>query len=97
VRALRRRAFTLKGFCSDPGTLRPIVTRAFGTGARVGDRYMVVEEQTLLSSVVLPETYPGSVLLEAFVGAVTLADVADFVRNRADEGVDVGVVGGGIF
>ena len=55
---------------------------------------MVVEEQTLLSSVVLPETYPGSVLLEAFVGAVTLADVADFVRNRADEDVDVGVVGG---
>jgi len=55
---------------------------------------MVVGEQTLLSSVVLPETYPGSVLLEAFVGAVILADVADFVRNRADEGVDVGVVGG---
>lgn len=56
---------------------------------------MVVGEQTLLSSVVLPETYPGSVLLEAFVGAVTLADVADFVRNGADEGVDVGVVGEG--
>jgi hypothetical protein len=57
---------------------------------------MVVGEQTLLSSVVLPETYPGSVLLEAFVGAVTLADVADFVRNRADEGVDVGVVRGNL-
>ena len=58
---------------------------------------MVVGEQTLLSSVVLPETYPGSVLLEAFVGAVTLADVADFVRNGANEGVDVGVVGEGNF
>jgi hypothetical protein len=36
---------------------------AFGTGAEVGDKYMVVGEQTLLSSVVLPATYPGSVLL----------------------------------
>ena len=36
---------------------------AFGTGAGVGDKYMVVGEQTLLSSVVLPATYPGSVLL----------------------------------
>jgi len=58
---------------------------------------MVVGEQALLSSVVLPATYPGSVLLEAFVWAVTLADVADFVRNGASEGVDVGGVGEGIF
>ena len=31
-------------------------------------------------------------LFEAFIGAVTLADVADLVRDRTDEGLDVGPV-----
>jgi hypothetical protein len=58
--------------------------RAFGTGAGVGDTYMVVVgEQTLLSSVVLPATYPGSVLLEAFVGRSLLPTKrTSFVRGQ---------------
>ena len=57
--------------------------RAFGTGAGVGDKYMVVGEQTLLSSVVLPATYPGSVLLEAFVGRSLLPTKrTSFVRGQ---------------
>jgi hypothetical protein len=57
---------------------------------------MVVRDQGLLPGMTFPAPDPGGVLFEAFVGAVTLADVADLVLDGTDEGVDVGPVLAGL-
>ena len=66
--------------------------RALKTGTSIGDEDMVVGEQTLLPGTVLSAANPGGVLSESFVGFIGPADILDLRRDRADKGVDIGVV-----